>query len=115
MSTKPILVQLNWFLLLIIHGRLKHSLVQVSSCKMVLQLTWSHLFVPPDTESPMKWIARHDCGWCWQKLHSHTYTRATVCSFVSFTHYLIYLRRRIVKKIRLWRCLLHRSSPSHSW
>jgi hypothetical protein len=26
----------------------------------------------------------------WQKLHSHAYTRAMVCSFVSFTHYLIY-------------------------
>jgi hypothetical protein len=38
-----------------------------------------------------------------------------VCSFVSFTHYLIYLRRRSAKKIRLWRCLLHRSFPSHSW
>jgi hypothetical protein len=37
----------------------------------------------------------------WQKLHSHAYTRATVCSFISFTHYLIYLRRWIAKKIRL--------------
>jgi hypothetical protein len=26
----------------------------------------------------------------WQKLHSHAYTRATVCSFVSFTYYLSY-------------------------
>jgi hypothetical protein len=51
----------------------------------------------------------------WQKLHSHAYTRATVCSFVSFTHYLIYLRRQIAKKIRVWCCLLHRSFPSHSW
>jgi uncharacterized membrane protein len=41
----------------------------------------------------------------WQKLHSHAYTRATVCSFVSFTHYLIYLRRWIAKKIRFWCCL----------
>jgi hypothetical protein len=41
----------------------------------------------------------------WQKLHSHAYTRAMVCSFVSFTHYLIYLRRWIAKKIRLWRFL----------
>jgi hypothetical protein len=41
----------------------------------------------------------------WQKLHSHAYTCATVCSFVSLTHYLIYLRRQIAKKIRLWRCL----------
>jgi uncharacterized membrane protein len=42
----------------------------------------------------------------WQKLHSHAYTHATVCSFVSFTYYLIYLRRRIAKKICLWRhCL----------
>jgi hypothetical protein len=41
----------------------------------------------------------------WQKLHSHAYTRAMACSFVSFTHYLIYLRRRIAKKIQLWRCL----------
>jgi hypothetical protein len=51
----------------------------------------------------------------WQKLHSHAYTCATVCSFVSFTHYLIYFRRWSAKKIRLWRCLLHRSFPSHSW
>jgi hypothetical protein len=51
----------------------------------------------------------------WQKLHSHAYTRAMVCSFVSFTYYLSYLRRWIATKIRLWRCLLHRSSPSHSW
>jgi hypothetical protein len=43
----------------------------------------------------------------WQKLHSHAYTPATVCSFVSFTYYLIYLRRWIAKKIRLWHCLLH--------
>jgi hypothetical protein len=41
----------------------------------------------------------------WQKLHSHAYTHATVCSFVSFTYYLIYLRRWIARKIRLWRCL----------
>jgi uncharacterized membrane protein len=41
----------------------------------------------------------------WQKLHSHAYTHAMVCSFVSFTHYLIYLRRWIAKKIHLWRCL----------
>jgi hypothetical protein len=41
----------------------------------------------------------------WQKLHSHAYTCATVCSFVSFTHYLIYLRRQIAKKIHLWHCL----------
>jgi hypothetical protein len=41
----------------------------------------------------------------WQTLHSHAYTHATVCSFVSFTHYLIYLRRQSAKKIRLWRCL----------
>jgi hypothetical protein len=26
----------------------------------------------------------------WQKLHSHAYTRATVCSFVSFTYYQSY-------------------------
>jgi hypothetical protein len=51
----------------------------------------------------------------WQKLHSHAYTCATVCSFVSFTHYLIYLRRWIAKKICLWRCLLHCLFPSHSW
>jgi hypothetical protein len=51
----------------------------------------------------------------WQKLHSHAYTRATVCSFVSFIHYLIYLRRWIAKKIRLWYCLLHCLFPSHSW
>jgi hypothetical protein len=51
----------------------------------------------------------------WQKLHSHADTRTTVCSFVSFTHYLIYLRRRSAKKICLWRCLLHHSFPSHSW
>jgi hypothetical protein len=25
------------------------------------------------------------------------------------------LRRWIATKIRLWHCLLHRSSPSHSW
>jgi hypothetical protein len=25
------------------------------------------------------------------------------------------LRRWIATKIRLWRCLLHRSSPSHRW
>jgi hypothetical protein len=41
----------------------------------------------------------------WQKLHSHAYTCAMVCSFVSFTYYLISLRRQIAKKIRLWRCL----------
>jgi uncharacterized membrane protein len=41
----------------------------------------------------------------WQKLHSHAYTHMMVCSFVSFTHYLIYLRRQIAKKIRLWHCL----------
>jgi hypothetical protein len=51
----------------------------------------------------------------WQKLHSHVYTRATVCSFVSFTYYLSYSRRWITTKIRLWRCLFHRSSPPHSW
>jgi hypothetical protein len=51
----------------------------------------------------------------WQKLHSHAYTRAMVCSFVRFTYYLIYLRRQITKKIRLWHCLLHHSFPSHSW
>jgi hypothetical protein len=51
----------------------------------------------------------------WQKLHSHAYTGVMVCSFVSFTYYLVYLRRRIAMKIRLWRCLLHRSFPSHSW
>jgi hypothetical protein len=37
-----------------------------------------------------------------QKLQSHVYTRAMVCSFVSFIHYLIYLRRQIAKKICLW-------------
>jgi hypothetical protein len=36
-----------------------------------------------------------------QKSHSHAYTCAMVCSFVSFTHYLIYLRRQIAKKILL--------------
>jgi hypothetical protein len=41
----------------------------------------------------------------WQKLHSHAHTCAMVCSFVSFTYYLIYLRRRIAKKICLWHCL----------
>jgi hypothetical protein len=51
----------------------------------------------------------------WQKLHSHAYTHATVCSFVSFTHYLIYLRRWSAKKIRLWHCLLHHLFPYHSW
>jgi hypothetical protein len=40
----------------------------------------------------------------WQKLHSHAYTHATVCSFVSFTYYLSYLRRLIAKKIHLWCC-----------
>jgi hypothetical protein len=55
------------------------------------------------------------CYEMWQKLHSHAYTHAMVCSFVSFTHYLIYLRRQIAKKIRLWRCLLHCSFPPHSW
>jgi hypothetical protein len=38
-----------------------------------------------------------------------------VCSFVSFTYYLNYLERWISTKIRLWRCLLHRSFPTHSW
>jgi uncharacterized membrane protein len=52
---------------------------------------------------------------CWQQLHSHAYTRAMVCSFVSFNYYLIYLRRQIAKKICLWCCLLHCSFPSHSW
>jgi hypothetical protein len=42
----------------------------------------------------------------WQKLHSHAHTCATVCSFLSFTYYLIYLRRWIAKKIHLWHCLL---------
>jgi hypothetical protein len=41
----------------------------------------------------------------WQKLHSHAYTHAMVCSFVRFTFYPIYLRRWIAKKIRLWCCL----------
>jgi hypothetical protein len=41
----------------------------------------------------------------WQKLHSHAYTHAMVCSFVSFPYYPIYLRRQIAKKIRLWHCL----------
>jgi hypothetical protein len=41
----------------------------------------------------------------WQKLHSHAYTHVMVYSFVSSTHYLIYLRRWIAKKIRLWHCL----------
>jgi hypothetical protein len=58
---------------------------------------------------PARWYASHKMsglGRCkWQKLHSHAYTRAMVCSFVSCTHYLIYLRRQIAKKIRLWRCL----------
>ncbi len=40
--------------------------------------------------------------WSYLKLHSHAYTRAMVCSFVSFTYYLIYLRRQIAKKICLW-------------
>jgi hypothetical protein len=43
------------------------------------------------------------------------HVRRSVASFVSFTYYLSYLRRWIAKKIRLWRCLLHRSFPSHSW
>jgi hypothetical protein len=51
----------------------------------------------------------------WQKLHSHAYTCAMVCSFVSFTYYLVYLRRWIAKKIRFRHCLLHHSFPSHSW
>jgi hypothetical protein len=51
----------------------------------------------------------------WQKLHSHAYTCAMVCSFVSFTYYLIYLRRWIAKTIRLWHFLLHHSFPSHIW
>jgi hypothetical protein len=51
----------------------------------------------------------------WQKLHSHAYTCVMVCSFVSFTYYLIYLRRWIAKKIHLWSCLLHCSFPSYSW
>jgi hypothetical protein len=47
----------------------------------------------------------------WQKLRNHVYTCAMVCSFVSFTYYLIYLRGQIAKKIHLWRCLLHCSFP----
>jgi hypothetical protein len=41
----------------------------------------------------------------WQKFHSHAYTRAMVCSFVSLTFYLSYLRRWIATKICLWHCL----------
>jgi hypothetical protein len=48
----------------------------------------------------------------WQKLHSHVYTHVTVCSFVSFTYYLIYLRRWIAKKIRLWCCLFTREAEN---
>jgi hypothetical protein len=58
---------------------------------------------------------RRGISWFLTELHSHAYTCVTVCSFVSFTYYLIYLRRQIAKKIRLWRCLLHLSFPSHSW
>jgi hypothetical protein len=50
----------------------------------------------------------------WQKLHSHAYTRVTVCSFVSFTYYLSYLRRWIARKIRLWLVLPWRYSRPHS-
>jgi hypothetical protein len=62
-----------------------------------------------------EWHVWSTCEKVWQKLHSHAYTCATVPSFVSFTYYLIYLRRWIAKKIHLWRCLLHCSFPSHSW
>jgi hypothetical protein len=52
----------------------------------------------------------------WQKLHSHAYTRATVCSFVSFTYYLSYFEEMDSNEdTPLTLPFLHRSSPSHSW
>jgi hypothetical protein len=55
------------------------------TCRLLLvcQLTWCHHHCHESY--------RHYDGTSWQKLHSHAYTCATVCSFVSFTHYLIYL------------------------
>jgi hypothetical protein len=51
---------------------------------------------------------RHGQGWtCWQKLHSHAYTRATVCSFVSFTHFTYGdgLQRRYASDVAF--CIIH--------
>jgi hypothetical protein len=90
--------------------------IQQNSFKMMILFRYS---------SYMNYLLRYMCinfhsnrpqadGEC-QKLHSHAYTCATVCSFVSFTHYLIYLKRQIAKKIHLWCCLLHHSFPSYSW
>jgi hypothetical protein len=62
----------------------------------------SHFWKPGKASS---WYVVWKGSLLWQKSHSHAYTCAMVCSFVSFTHYLIYLRRQIAKKICLWRCL----------
>jgi hypothetical protein len=45
----------------------------------------------------------------------HTCDGLFICQLYLIPEYLIYLRRWIAKKIRLWRCLLHCSFPSHSW
>jgi hypothetical protein len=72
------------------------------------QRSWlsQQLLCAPWSRSPATFHFKAKRNWrLWQKLHSHVYTHATVCSFVSFTHYLIYLRRWIAKKICLWHCL----------
>jgi hypothetical protein len=90
--------------------------IPTSLTKQIVQ--WYHyLLCHPSINRTEETIGQHfywpkmreqitnDISTCWQKLHSHVYTRAMVCSFVSFTHYLIYLRRWIAKKICLWCCL----------
>jgi hypothetical protein len=86
----------------------QENIQQACLSKRVILEAAAALGVDPDAPS---------CATCnfWQKLHSRAYTCAMVCSFVSFTYYLSYLRRWIATKIRLWRCLLHCSFPSHSW
>jgi hypothetical protein len=91
------------------------SLMSLSCSSMEIQQTSFKMKILLRYSSYQNYLLRYMCinflgnrpqaDGKWQKLHSHAYTCATVCSFVSVTHYLIYLRRRIAKKIRLWRCL----------
>jgi hypothetical protein len=97
----------------IVYMCISRPLRRWDSSLKVSEMCSNHNNRAPNTPGNLKRMLDGQNGW--QKLHSHVYTRATVCSFVSFTHYLIYLRRQIAKKIRLWHCLLHRSFPSHSW
>ncbi len=78
MPTKPILVQLNWVLLLIIHGRLKHSLVQPSQLMhngivvdMVLSVYTRHR-MPYEMECK---------AWLWMVLTFHFLMMESNCLF----------------------------------